>query len=164
MPPPVEHGMQRWLLPHTAATNQPREKEEEIRWPVVNYTHKRAQVTPETHNNTKLSRNRGQPPATSLTKNKRRARLEAGRSLNSINPIVKIFNYSYIYKCEKENKPYSPTHARCRESNPKSCHFCDLYVAISKKTFSDLKLFTCSRTCHFKFTNFLAFCITKLHL
>ena len=116
--PPVEHGMQRWLLPHTAATNQPREKEEEIRWPGVNYTHKQAPVTPETHNNTKLSRNRGQPPATSLTKNKRRARLEAGRSLNSINPTVNFFNYSYIYKCEKENKPYSPTHARCRESNP----------------------------------------------
>jgi hypothetical protein len=89
--------MQRWLLPHTAPTNQPREKEEENRWPMVNYTHKRAKVTPETNNNTKLSRNWGQPPATSLTKNKRRARLEAVRSLDSINPTLQNFHL-FVHK------------------------------------------------------------------
>ena len=46
----------------------------------------------------------------------------------------------------------------------KPCHFGNLYVATSKKIFSDLKLFTCSTICHFKFTKILAFCITKLHL
>ena len=48
-PPPVEHGMQKWLLPHTAATNQPREKEEEIRWPVVNYTSPSHPRNPQQH-------------------------------------------------------------------------------------------------------------------
>ena len=53
---------------------------------------KTQEITPKTHNTTKLSRNRGQLSATSLTKNKRRARLEAVRSLDSINPNSSKFS------------------------------------------------------------------------
>jgi len=103
--PPVEHGMQKWPSPHTAATNQPPEKEEENRWPMVNYTHKTCPSHPETNNNTKLSRNWGQPPATSLTMNKRRARLKGGtlsRFFWSKN--FKIFTYWYTNNCQNENR------------------------------------------------------------
>ena len=69
--PLVEHGMQKWPSPHTAATV----KEDENRWPMANYT---CPSHPETNNIMKLSRNWGQPPATHLTMNKRRARSKGG--------------------------------------------------------------------------------------
>ena len=69
--PLVYHGMQKWPSPRTAATV----KDDEKRRPMANYT---CPSHPETNNIMKLSRNWGQPPATHLTMNKRRARSKGG--------------------------------------------------------------------------------------
>ena len=61
-------------------------------WPIKAKTQ---EITPKTHNTTKLSRNRGQLSATTTTKNECRVRLTTGPlSILIISP-VKIFNNSH---------------------------------------------------------------------
>ena len=104
----------RHLIPPLQINPQRRKRKIDGQWSTIRT--KTCPSHPETNNNTKLSRNWGQPPATSLTMNKRRARLKGGtlsRFFWSKN--FKIFTYWYTNNCQNENILNSPTLVHCTE-------------------------------------------------